>query len=221
LVRGTGGLAGEVADLRRDIAAEFAASVAMAVEEWTDPAAADPNAIKVSFASSDAAQSFSGADLDGVVGTGVMDPPRNITITTSVSTDIDAVDVVITGLDINGNAQTDTITLTADVGATDVGTKAFSSVSQIDIPAQTGNGGLIEVGFGSVIGLSKPLLSRAGAEAVMMEIEDGTVLAADVITGTFVDAATSGPNGTYAPATIPDASNDYAVYYEYDASQNS
>ena len=50
----------------------------------------------------------------------------------------------------------------------------------------------------------------------MQEIEEGTVLAADAITGTFVDAATAAPNGTYEPSTVPDASNDYAVWYEYD-----
>lgn len=220
LVRGGGGLSGEVADLRADIAREIGFLASFTVEEFIDPAAADPNGIKTSFASSDSAQQFLVADLDGLVGAGVMTPPRNITITTGASGDIDAVDVVITGfvLDANGKEipQTDTITLTADIGATDVGTQAFSRVTQIDIPAQTGTGGTIEIGFGDVIGLSAPLVSRAGVEAVLMEIEAGTVLAADAITGTFIDAATAAPNGTYEPATPADAANDYAIYYEYD-----
>lgn len=220
LVEGKGGVAGEVEDLRKDIANEFSVIAPFAVQEFTDPAAADPNGIKTSFASSASIQSFTAADLDGVVGAGAMTPPRNITITTSAHADIDAVDVVITGKvrDTDGKLvdQTDTITLTDGGNTTDVGTQAFESVETITIPAQSGVGGAIEIGFGDVIGLSKPLISRAGAEAVLMEIEAGTVLAADAITGTFVDAATAAPNGTYEPATPPDATNDYAVYYEYD-----
>lgn len=220
LVRGSGGVAGEIADLRDDIKRDFLANAAIAVEEFVDAAAADPNGIKTSIASAATAQSYSGAALNGVVGAGVMSPPRNITITTTLHADIDAVDVLVTGLDVNGDEVTDTITLTDGGGATDVGTVAFAQVTQVDIPAQSGTGGALEIGFGDVIGLGKPLVSRAGAPVVTLEIEDGTVLAADAVTGTFVDAATVGPNGTYEPATVPDGSVDYALHYEYDASQN-
>jgi hypothetical protein len=34
--------------------------------------------------------------------------------------------------------------------------------------------------------------------------------------GTFVDAATSEPNGTYEPDSAPDGAHDYALVYEYD-----
>jgi len=213
---GKSGLPGEVGDLRRDVSLVLADVVALTVEEFTDPAAADVDAIKASFASAAAAQSFSGTDLDGAVGTGTMSPPRNITITTSTHADIDAVDVVITGLDINGATLTETVTLTDGGGATDVGAKAFASVTQVDIPAQSGTGGAIQIGFGALIGFSKKLKSRAGAPVVTYENEAGTVKAADALAGTYADAATGAPNGTVSPATAADGSNDYAYIYEYD-----
>lgn len=220
LVQGGGGVAGEVADLRKDVAKTLAPLTAMTVDEFTNVPIADVDAIKTSFASSASAQDFSGAALDGDVGGGAISPPRNITITTSMHTDIDAVGVVITGFAIDSQGrevpQTDTITLTNGGDTTDVGVVAFSRVTRIQIPAQTGTNGLIQVGFGDVIGLSKPLISRAGAAAVLTEIEAGTVLASDAVTGTFADAATAAPNGTYEPATPPNDTNDYAVYYEYD-----
>lgn len=212
LVRGTGGVAAEVGDLRDDLTRELAPLAALTVEEFTNVAAADPNGIKTSIASSDAIQTYTGAALNGVVGAGTMSPPRNITITTTTHADIDAVDVVITGLDINGDTQTDTITLTDGGNATDVGTMAFASVSSIVVPAQSGTGGALEFGFGDVIGLGKQIVTRAGLATAIKEIAVGAV----VTNGVFVAAATSGPNGTYEPNTVPNGTNDYALYYEYD-----
>ena len=188
----------------------------MAVDEFTDEPAADPNAIVLSQASVAAPVSLSGATLDGVVGGAVMEAARNITVSTAGLTPADAPATMdVTGTDENNNAQTETITV-AQTATIVAGVKAFKTVTQIDFPAADGTAALLEVGFGEVLGLSKPLVSRAGLGAVVHEIAAGS----SVTTGTFVDAATSPPNGTYAPATVTDGSNDYAVYYEYDASQN-
>ncbi len=216
LVRGGGGLKGEVADLRSDISSDLSANAGMAVDEFTDEPVADVDAIVTSFATSASIQVLAGAALDGVVGAAEMDAPRNITITSDAQVDHDAVDVVIDGTDINNDVVQDTITKTDGGNTTDVGTVAFKTVTKITIPAEAGAGGLQEIGFGPVMGLSKPLVSRAGLEAVIQEIAIGAV----VTTGTFVDAATTAPNGTYAPSAAQDGSNDYAAYYEYDASQN-
>jgi len=91
-------------------------------------------------------------------------------------------------------------------------------VTSIVVPAQSGVGGALEFGFGDIIGFLRPLKSRAGLAAVVREIAVGAV----VTTGTFVAApAVAGagqPNGTYLAAAVPDATRDYAVYYEMDAS---
>jgi hypothetical protein len=122
----------------------------------------------------------------------------------------------VTGTDIDGNALTETITV-AQTAAQAVGVKAFATVTQIDFPAADGTAALLEVGIGNAIGLAKPIKSRAGLAALILEIEAGSV----VTTGVVADAATGAPKGTYTPSTVPDAANDYAVYYEYDASTNT
>lgn len=188
--------------------------VATYVEEWTDPAAADVDAIKTSFSSAASEQAFTTADFDGAVGAGAMSPPRNITITTSASADIDAVGVAVTGTDIDGNALSETITLTNDGGTTDSGAKAFATVETITIPAQTGTGGSIQIGFGDLIGFAKPIASHAGTPLVLAEIAAGSLVA----TGTFAGQSTGAPNGTYSPNTAADGSNDYAVTYAIDLS---
>jgi hypothetical protein len=221
LVRGGGGLAGEVADLRGDVGRAVGALAAFTVEEFTDVAAADVDAIRLAAAVDDTGErTLSGADLDGAVGGGEMVPPRNITVDTTGATPADApANVTINGKvrDKNGNlvAQTETIAVSQIVGQA-VGALAFSVIDEIVEEQADGTDASLSYGFGDLIGLAQPLVSRAGAAAVLMEIEAGTVLAADAITGTFVDAATAAPNGTYAPATVPDDANDYAVYYEYD-----
>jgi len=218
LLQTSGGIAAEVKDLRDDLIAELSMVAGVAVEEFTNPAAADVNAIKLSIASAAAIQTYTGAALDGVVGLLAMSPPRNISITSTAHADIDAVAVVITGKDVNGDDITESITLTDGGGVTDVGAKAFAKVTSIVVPAQSGVGGALEFGFGDIIGFLRPLKSRAGLAAVVREIAVGAV----VTTGTFVAApAVAGagqPNGTYLAAAVPDATRDYAVYYEMDAS---
>ncbi|TFH47668.1 MAG: hypothetical protein E4H01_07840, partial [Lysobacterales bacterium] len=205
LLQTSGGIAAEVKDLRDDLIAELSLVAGIAVEEFTNQAAADVNAIKLSIASAAAIQTYTGAALDGVVGLLAMSPPRNISITSTVHADIDAVAVVITGKDVNGDDITESITLTDGGGVTDVGAKAFAKVTSIVVPAQSGVGGALEFGFGDIIGFLRPLKSRAGLAAVVREIAVGAV----VTTGTFVAApAVAGagqPNGTYLAAAVPDA----------------
>lgn len=211
LLRGSGGIQSEIADLRSDVLEEMAAVAAITAEELTNVAAADADGIKTSIASSASAASYSGAALNGVVGAGTMSPPRNITITTSSNANINAVAVVITGKDVNGATQTDTITLTDNGGVTDVGTKAFASVSSIAVPAQGGTGGALQFGFGNVIGLSKKLKARAGSNGLIREIVAGSVaqVPADVAVDEWTDPVALDTAGlealtatTVAPRTV-------------------
>jgi hypothetical protein len=202
----------ELGDLRKDIGDALLPMAAITAEEWTDPPAAVANAILTAKASIVAATTYLAAALDGAVGAAVMVPPRNITVTTAGTTPADApATVVITGIDINGNAQTDTITV-AQTATIALGTKAFKKVTSIAFAASEGTGATMAVGFGSVIGLSKKIKTRAGLTTAIMEIAGGS----KVTNGTFVAAATSGPNGTYAPNTIPDGSVDYSLLYSFD-----
>lgn len=213
LVEGKGGVPGEVDDLRRDVTSTLAALAALTVEEFTDPPAAAVAGVLASVASQAAAASYVAADLVG--GAAVeLDPPRNPTLTCDDSATTWTGNVTITGVDANGDAASAVIAFTNN--ATTPAAVALARIDSIDADAQNNALGNWSVGWGDVIGLGKPLVSRAGAAMVVQEIEAGTVLAADAVTGTFVDAATSAPNGTYEPATVPDGTNDYALLYEYD-----
>jgi hypothetical protein len=138
LLQQTGGLAAEVKDVRDDILKVLTPMAAIAVEEFTNPALAVANAIKLAIATVAAPVTYSGAQLDGSVGVGVMSPPRNITILTAGVTPADApATAVINGTDIDGKALSETITV-AQTNTTAVGVKAFAKVTSIVLPAADG-----------------------------------------------------------------------------------
>lgn len=221
LLRGTGGLQGEVSDVRNDVGSVMGRMAAITVDEFIDVALADVDAIRLATAVIDTAErTLSGADLDGVVGGAEMVPPRNITVNTTGGTPGDApANVTINGKVRNGEgkmvAQTETIAVSQIVGQA-VGDLAFSVVESIVEEQGDGTAASLSYGFGVVIGLGQPLKTRGGVAAVLAEIANGTPLGIAAVTGTFVDAATAAPNGTYEPNTPPDGSIDYVVYYEYD-----
>ena len=202
----------EIADLRDDVNTTLAPMAAITVEEFTNPAAASTNAILLAKASTIATQSYAAAALDGAKGAGVMSPPRNITVTTAGVTPADApATATITGVDVNGAVISESISV-PQAATTAVGNKAFAKVTSIALTAGDGTNATVAVGFGSKVGLSKKIKSRAGAAVLVREVVDGAL----VTTGTMADAATGLPNGTYSPATAPDGAHDYAIYYEYD-----
>lgn len=221
LVRSGGGLSGEVADLRADVESAFDTLESQGgyfrTDEFTNPAAADADAIKTSFATSASIQSLVAANFDGVVGDDEMVPPRNVTITSTTNANVTAVAVVVTGLvrDSNGRlvAQTDTINTTNGGGATDAGTKPFSRVTSVAIPAMGGAAGSLQIGFGAAIGLGSKVKSRASLIAALRQVVAGAV----VSTGTITNPSGS-PVSLYTPASAPDAARDYAVTYEVDPS---
>jgi hypothetical protein len=214
LVRGRGGLAGEIGDLREDLVGQLTALAAFTVDEFTNPPAADPDAIKLAVATVAAATTYSGTALNGVVGAGTLSPPRNVTVTTAGATPADApASATFNGTDVNGDSISETIVV-AQTATIALGVKAFAKVTSIVLPAADGVAATLAFGFGDLMGLSKPIKTRAGLTDLLREIEAGALVTTGVVTTT----AAGLPNGTYLPATVADGANDYAVYYEYDAS---
>ena len=206
------GLAGEVRDLRSDVGRVLTPVAAFTVDEFTNAAAADANAIKTSVASVAAPTVYEGAALNGVLGSGLMNPARNVTISTAGVTPADApATALIEGKDLDGRSLSETIVV-SQVAGTAVGVKAFARVTKITLPAADGVDALLEFGFGDKIGLSKSIKTRAGLTTLLQEIEAGVV----VTTGTIADSVVGAPHGTYLAAMVPDGAKDYAVYYEYD-----
>lgn len=214
IVQAGGGIKGEVNDLRADIEAAFlqqeTAGGYIHTDEFTNPAAADVDGLKLAAATSASIQSFTSANWDGVLLATEIVPPRNPTVTTSSHADVDAVAVVFTGRVRNSQgaliAQTETVTLTNGGGATDAGIKPFSFIDSVVIPAQSGTGGSLSIGFGLLIGLGKKMRSMAGLLRPLREIAVGAV----VTTGTF---AATAPHGTYLPSAAADGTRDYALSY--------
>lgn len=212
LLRGSGGLGPEIADLRGDVKTTLAPMAAITVEEFTNPAAADDDAIKLAVAVSTSAADYSGAALDGVVGVAAMSPPRNVTVTTTGNTPADApATATFTGTDIDGKTITETINVpqTATIA---VGAKAFAKVTRITMPVGQGTDAAVSFGFGALIGLTKTIKTRAGAALLIREIAVGAL----VTNGVTATATVGAPHGTYAPNSAPDGTRDYAIFYEYD-----
>jgi hypothetical protein len=216
-------LVGEVNDLRDDVDAGFlntetpghGGSSVLAADEWTDPVAADAAGLEILTATVAEIRTVTSFLAPGVAA--LLADPRNITFTNSgVGTPADAPDnAVVTGTDINDDALTETISVpqTATISA---GAKCFKTITSVVYEAGDGTTATVSIGFGSILGLHSKIKSRAGAVAVLMENEAGTVKAGDALAGTYADAATSPPHGSYDPGTAPDGSNDYCIWFERD-----
>ena len=211
LLQGQGGIASEIGDLRADIKLDFLANAAIAIEEFTDLAAAGAALISTAAATTVAPRSPTLLALAASIS-----PPRNITVTTAGGTPADApATALVTGKDINGNTITETLTI-AQTATIASGAKAFAKVTSILEAAADGTGATLSYGIGVLVGLAKPIKTRAGRTGPIQEIAAGSV----VTNGTFATPAVGAPNGTYSPNTAANGTNDYALYYEYDASLN-
>jgi len=124
--------------------AEAATGLAAAINVLTG---VDADAILATGGASAATlQSLNAGDLDGVIGDGVMSPPRRLSFTFSASADWDATNITVTGTDQDGATQTETFAVPNGGDATVNGTKYFRTVTAVSIPAQSGAGGTFTIG---------------------------------------------------------------------------
>ena len=97
------------------------------------------------------------ATADQTITTAITSPPcaRSIIATTSgTSGDVKAVQVVITGTDIDGNEITESLpAFTVNTNETVTGSKAFATVTSYLVPAMDGTGCSVSIGFGDKLGL--------------------------------------------------------------------
>lgn len=210
--RSQGGLNTEVAKLRSDVDAAFGRMEMeggyLVTEEFTDPPVADPDAIVTTLPSSDQPRTLTGADLDGIVGSGEMVPPRNPTATATDHSDATTVACVYKGyLRVDGELVPHTVTANVVQDATTAATDVISIIESITIPAQGGAGANLTFGFGPLIGLQHKVRERAGLVKAIREISAGAL----VTNGVFTNGSKT---GIYAANSAPDGSTDYAVTYE-------
>lgn len=207
LVRGHNGQGGEIGDLRRDVAAVLTVLAGLAIVEFTDQGATATNNLKAATATVASPVTLQATDLLAPGLAILAGGARNVTFTTAGSTASDApATALVTGTDVNGKVQTETVTL-AQTAATASGVKAFKTVTSIAYPAADGTGATIAIGVGKAMGLALPPKSRAGLAAIVKEISGGAV-----VTNGTLDAT----NHTYTPSASQDGTTDFAIYYEFD-----
>jgi hypothetical protein len=184
-------------------------------EEWDAPVAASTNGIMhatatvngpVTYVPTTGAAVTTGA-LFNPAGMAVGAAPRNVTIAGGGTTGQCPTSAVLTGFDGGGNAQTETIALTAGAGT---GVKGWSSLTSVKFLGGTGTAGTEAIGWGVSIGLKYLPALRAGTTSpyapFFPEIEDGAVA------GT--PGSLSNPGKLYTPHDAPNGTHSYAVYYE-------
>lgn len=129
--------------------------------------------------------------------------PRNITATAGgTAGNIKAVKVKITGLNAKGKEISEELpTFTADTAGTVTGTKAFASVTKVEIPAMDGEC-TVTIGTGSALGLPYILYgdtllctlfdgvkeSTAPVVTTGVSIEDNTITLTSDLAGKQIDA---------------------------------
>jgi hypothetical protein len=111
-------------------------------------AAADPDAIVASGVTSTAGtQTIEDEALNGAVGGGVLDVPAPVTFTFGTSTDWDATTGVLTAILPDGTSATEDIAIPNGGNAVVTSTRAYRQFVSFFIPAQTGTGGSLLIGY--------------------------------------------------------------------------
>lgn len=208
-----GGQGKELRDLRQDVANEFSSLAAIAVEEYLNVPAAAAAGLKAATASSTSAVVFTAADL--LLG-GVLPFARPIVFTTAGVTPADVPPTVtVSGTDVKGRFLTETINL-AQTATTATTTKCFKTVTKVEYPAGDGVAGTVAIGWAAGIGLPQAPKARTTASftQALNEIVNGAAVAPT--TATLSLASVNGPYGMYTPASAPNGTNDYCIYYEAD-----
>lgn len=118
----------------------------------SDAPANDADAIMTVQATATTAQTCTGATLDGDVGAAAFWPPRNVTCTLNSHADWDPSTIIVEGLGAFGEPVSETFEVPNGGNVTLTGVVAFSQVTAVKIPPQTGTNGTLDVGLGVKIG---------------------------------------------------------------------
>ena len=133
------------------------------------PAAASNTAVH-------AAVTDTGVDQNVTTGLTNPDVPRNVTATAGgTAGDIKAIQVVVHGTDINDQVISETLpAFTVNSTGTVVGSKAFKTVTSVDIPAHDGTGATTAIGTGTKLGLNTRLSRNSTVAAFLGRVRETT-----------------------------------------------
>jgi hypothetical protein len=202
LMQQSGGIAAEVNDVRKDLKDTLGPMAAIAIDEFTNPAAAGAADLEAATATTVAPRTVTTFLAGGIAKLAAF--PRNITFTTAGGTPADAPATALVTGTYRGKPQTETVTL-AQTATIANGVKPFSTITSVAYAAADGTNATVSIGVGISLGSSQIPLSRAGLVAPVREIAIG----AAVTTGTLT------VEGLYTPSAAPNGTNDYAIFYEF------
>lgn len=209
LVRGTGGVAAEVLDLRDDLAEEFEPLLALTVEELTAPAAASAVALLAATATAAAGVVTVLQEKDLLIAgrNALKLSPRKLVFTTAGVTPANApATVTIEGLDNFGKVAKEVLAL-GQTATTATSANAYSKVNRLTFAASDGDAATIAIGWSVALYVTRKPKERAGLVLVYKEILSGAEIAP--VTGTL-DVA-----GLFTPAAAPNGARNFAIVYEY------
>lgn len=200
---------------RHGVARALAMCLALDVVELVDPAAGSAAEMRAAVATTVAVQTWTASDLLAAGITKLaLHGARAVTFTTAGGTAADApATCLITGTDIHGNALSETLAL-AQTATIVTSVKCYATIVSIVFAAGDGTGATIAMGISDKFGFPSKVKDLTTGVNVVNELEDG----APPTRGTFVQAATSLPNGAYTPDSTPDGALDFFLTYEFDAS---
>jgi hypothetical protein len=150
LLVGGGGLSGEIADVRKDLATNFRGMAAIGVEEWINLVGTGAPGAAVLLAATATVASVVTVLPAGLLAAGLAQlaaHARQLTFTTAGTTASDApANVVINGIDQNGVAETETLII-SQTAATVTSAKYYSAITSIVYPAADGTGATVSIGI--------------------------------------------------------------------------
>lgn len=127
-----------------------------------------------------------------VVTTGITSPAvaRNVTATAGgTATDIKAIQVIVAGTNVWGQAISETLpAFTVDTAGSVTGSKAFATVTSITIPAHDGLGATTAVGTGAKLGLPVTLPRKTLVNLFVDDVVD--TISASAVSSSAVESNT-------------------------------
>lgn len=155
------------------------------------PAAADTDAVL-------AAVTDTGEDQVITEGISNPDAARNVTATAGgTATDVKAVQVIVAGTNVYGEAITETLpAFTVNTAGSVTGSKAFKTITSITIPAHDGTGATTAVGVGTKLGLPVKLDRDTIVNAYLAGVRETTRPTAVVFSSSAVESNTVVLNST-------------------------
>lgn len=209
LIQGPHGQAAEINDIRTDLTAQIGALLTNTVEELTAPAAASTNALLAAFATPLVGVLLVQQEKDLLTAgkAALRLSPRRLVYTTAGGTAANApASVVIEGLDNFGKPVKETLAL-AQTATTATSVNVYSKINRLTYAVGEGASATLALGWSVALYVTKKPKARTGL-VLIRELMDGAEIAP--ATGTLTTA------GLYTPAAAPNATHNYAIYFEYD-----